>query len=320
MRCLLALFLALGVVAKDDTWETYKLEFGREFQSEEHETARYWIFKENLNEINTHNRDANTYQLAVNQFTDMTADEFRQTYLGRLSAPKSSIHNWENLPVHNEDKSEVLASSFDWVPKGAVTPVKNQGGCGSCWAFGTTGSIEGAWYLATGKLLSLSEQQFVDCSKQNAGCQGGLETYAFAYAKTAGVCSESSYPYKGRDGRCSSCTPVVPASGVTGYTRVSISQSALKSAITREPVSIGVDASAWSSYGGSVFTGSCGTSINHAVLGVGYGTSGGVDYWKIKNSWATSWGESGYIRLQYNKCGVLNDNVYVNVNGNSVLV
>jgi len=146
-----------------------------------------------------------------------------------------------------------------------------------------------------------------------------LETIAFKYAKSAGVCAENSYPYTAKAGTCSSCSPIIPKGAVTGYTSVSISKAALMSAINKQPVSIGVAASNdWYNYDTGVYTGSCARSINHAVLGVGYGTDGGLDYWKIKNSWGASWGEKGYVRLQYNNCGCLDENVYVNVDANAV--
>ncbi|RYG50181.1 hypothetical protein EON67_05740, partial [archaeon] len=188
----------------------------------------------------------------------------------------------------------------DWVAKGAVTPVKNQGDCGSCWSFSTTGSVEGAHFIATGKLVSLSEQQLVDCSgaEGNNGCNGGLMDYAFEYIiKNKGICSEESYPYTGTDGKCKKCTAVAT---ITGYKDVPTnSETSLVAAIAERPVSVAIEAdqSSFQFYSGGVLTAACGTSLDHGVLAVGYGTLSGNDYYKVKNSWGPDWGMSGYVLL-----------------------
>merc|ERR1711862_379756 len=218
------------------------------------------------------------------------------------------------------------ADAVDWVAGGAVTPVKNQGSCGSCWSFSTTGALEGAWEIATGHFVSVSEQQFVDCSKQNSGCSGGLMDYAFAFAEGTSLCTEGTYAYTASDGTCSpgGCTVAIPKGGVTGFTDVEHNEQALMSAVSLQPVSVAIEAdrSAFQSYNTGVLQGNCGTQLDHGVLCVGYGIDNGVDYWKVKNSWGSSWGEAGYVRMLRGKggdgeCGILKSASYPSVNGNA---
>merc|ERR1739845_217455 len=199
------------------------------------------------------------------------------------------------------------------VSRGAVTPVKNQGQCGSCWTFSTTGAIEGAWQVATGTLLSLSEQQIVDCSHSGGdGCGGGFPSRAIEWEESQKICGESGYPYKGRNGYCHGCSsPVLPAGAVTGAQGVSRSSDGLKAALNLKPVSVCVDANNWQHAGSGIFS-NCGTSLDHAVLAVGYDSSS----WKVKNSWGVWWGDRGYIHLRMgNTCGVLNEAVFAEVSG-----
>merc|ERR1712100_646675 len=205
-----------------------------------------------------------------------------------------------SLGVHVHDGSE-FAASVDWVTKGAVTPVKDQGNCGGCWSFAATGGLEGAWELASGSLTSLSEQQFLDCDTTDSGCNGGLEYqgWTFFKNKNEGICTEASYPYKAKNGQCqySSCSLAIPAGGISGVTHVGKSASALQSALNQQPVSVGIqaDQSAFQFYSGGILTGTCGTQLDHSVLAVGYDTSS--QYWLVKNSWGSSWGDNGYIKL-----------------------
>merc|ERR1712187_489147 len=200
----------------------------------------------------------------------------------------------------------------DWTTKGAVTPVKNQGQCGSCWAFSTTGGLEGSWQLATGTLTSMSEQQFVDCSKQNSGCNGGLMDTAFTFAEGTAVATESSYPYTARDGSCkSSFSTAIPQGGVTGYTDVSNSASALKSALNGQPISVAIqaDQSVFQQYTGGVITAGCGSQLDHGVLAVGY--DGNTI--KVRNSWGSSWGVQGYVSIDASQCGITTSASYPTV-------
>jgi len=274
----------------------------------EHESffTRYNVFKQNLDFITKHNQDNNTYTVAVNEFADLTKEEFKAEFL-KLNNVQHAFSRSKNLASFEGVQAP---NSIDWRQAGAVTPVKNQGQCGSCWAFSTTGAVEGAHAIATKNLVSLSEQQLVDCagSSGNMGCNGGLMDYAFEWIIKNGICEESAYPYQGVQKSCSkTCTK---AATLSSYKDIkSGSESDLLAAIgTVGPVSVAIEAdqSAFQFYSSGVFTAPCGTNLDHGVLAVGYGTQTGLDYYIVKNSWGSSWGESGYIRLVkgVNQCGI----------------
>jgi len=243
--------------------------------------------------------------MAVNEFTDMTATEFSAVFKGYL--PRQNAYarakNAYVAPLNLK-----LADDMNWVTKGAVTPVKDQGQCGSCWAFSSTGGVEGAVFIATGKLVSVAEQQLVDCSKAegNDGCNGGLMDDAFEYIiKNGGIGSEASYKYTATDGTCKTVPSV---STISKYTDITAKDEAgLMTAIQNQPITIAVDAAVgWQSYGGGVMSTCFLKGLDHGVLLVGYGTDGAKDYWTIKNSWGATWGEAGFIRVKRNMdaCGL----------------
>jgi len=199
---------------------------------------------------------------------------------------------------------EVNAGTVDWRQKNAVTPIKNQQQCGSCWAFSSTGSIEGAVAISTGRLLSLSEQQLVDCSvaQGNHGCEGGLMDYAFTYViSNRGITTEANYPYTATGpNSCQSTKAASHDATITSFNDVPQNQEAqLIAAVTKQPVSVAIEAdqSQFQFYKNGIFSSSCGTQLDHGVLAVGYSTSQGQDYWIVKNSWGTSWGMAGYILM-----------------------
>jgi len=266
---------------------------------------RYNTFKANLELINAHNNGSSGWTMGVNQFADLSPVEFK-AYLGLKPRDNSHIRSMNVAEFTNTPTNDI-----DWVEKGAVTPVKDQAQCGSCWSFSTTGSVEGAVQVKTGRLTSLSEQQLVDCagSSGNQGCNGGLMDDAFEWIIShKGLGSEASYPYTARDGTCRN---VASVSTISGYKDVQQgSEPALMAALQNQPISIAIEAdqSSFQLYKSGVFTGPCGQQLDHGVLLVGAGSDGGQDYWRVKNSWAATWGDNGYIRILRGKniCGLAN--------------
>jgi C1A family cysteine protease len=296
----------------EDVFEAFKAKYGKVYNGDEDEHRA--TYEANMAANKAHNALGLSWTQGENQFSDLTQEQYRVAAgLGYKAGQR--YESLPNLGVH-EYEGEELAASVDWTTKGAVTGVKDQGQCGSCWAFSTTGGLEGSWEIASGKLMSLSEQQFVDCSKGgNEGCQGGDMATAFKWAESHDLATESSYPYRASDRSCqtSGFTTAIPAGGVTGYKNVGTSTSALKSALNLNPVSVAIEADqyAFQSYSGGILSSGCGTNLDHGVLAVGYGDG----YFKVKNSWGKSYGESGYVKISDsgNTCGIHSDAVYPKV-------
>jgi len=291
--------------ASQQAFFSFVKSFNKQYPTEE-VFDRYNTFKANLELINAHNNGSSGWKMGVNQFADLSPAEFK-TYLGLKPRDNSYLRS-KNVEVFSDAPA---SNDIDWVSKGAVTPVKDQAQCGSCWAFSTTGSMEGAVAVKSGRLTSLSEQQLVDCagSSGNQGCNGGLMDDAFNWIIShKGLGSEASYPYTARDG---TCRDVPSVSTISGFKDVQQgSEDALMTALNMQPVSIAIEAdqSSFQMYKSGVFTGPCGQQLDHGVLLVGSGTDGGQDYWRVKNSWGASWGDSGFIRIIRGKnvCGLSN--------------
>jgi len=308
-----------------DHMQNFKLTFsnGKEF------IRRLEIFAKNVDAIDAHNLDkAQTYKLGLNQFAHLTFEEF----LDEVNIGGTHPPNLRRKPadfLHSSPSNPAsLPASIDWVEQERVTEVKNQGSCGSCWAFSTVAAIEAAYAIKNNVKadLDLSEQQLVSCDNVDLGCNGGWMDDAFTWVKgNGGLTSESNYGYTsgttGKTGTCSTGYTNVAGSAPQSYTDVQTgSVTALQSAVAQQPVSIAIQANqlSFQFYSSGVLTGRCGQNLDHGVLLVGYGTDAatGVDFWKVKNSWGTTWGESGYIRIERSAddlCGVLDAPSYPNL-------
>ncbi|XP_048477517.1 uncharacterized protein LOC105390473 isoform X2 [Plutella xylostella] len=287
------------------TYALDRIELGRRFE----------IFRENvkkMHELNTHERGTATY--GVTRFADLTREEFTKRHLGLK--PELKDHNQIPRAMASIPQVE-LPAGFDWREKGAVTEVKNQGACGSCWAFSVTGNVEGQYQLKTGKLLSLSEQELVDCDKLDNGCNGGLPDNAYrAIEQLGGLEVESDYPYDGADDKCS-FNKTLSRVQISGAVNISSDETDMaKWLVQHGPISIGINANAMQFYVGGVshpWKMLCNPkNIDHGVLIVGYGVKQyplfkrTMPYWIVKNSWGPLWGEQGYYRVYRGDgtCGV----------------
>ncbi|CAN6546153.1 unnamed protein product [Malus baccata var. baccata] len=292
---IVAILITLGTLASQATSRIQWMEeFGRVYQDSAEKERRFHIFKNNAEFVEKFNSEGKkTYKLSINQFSDMTHEEFLRHHTG-YKKPTESI------------SSADASFTIDWREHDAVTPVKDQGDCGFCWAFSAVAAVEGITKIKTGQLISLSEQQLVDCDTSNSGCQGGDMAKAFAYIQQkGGIASEENYPYQGSDGTCDTNLANEAAAKITNYARVTPnSETDLLKAVSVQPVSVAIAASsqAFQLYSGGLFTDdSCGTELNHAVTIIGYGTTeDGTPYWLIKNSWAERWGDNGYMKILRN--------------------
>ncbi|KAL3741710.1 hypothetical protein ACJRO7_017217 [Eucalyptus globulus] len=278
---------------------------GRVYKDTVEKAKRYEIFKENVKRINAFNNGKDVgYKMAVNKFADLTNEEFRASYTGYKRRPTRVLSSGEKKPFKYANFTAIPAA-LDWRTKKAVTPVKDQGGCGSCWAFSAVAAMEGITMIKKGKLVPLSVQELVDCDDNDDGCMGGFMDSAFEFiVSNGGLTTEANYPYQGIDGTCNTAKTANQAASITGYQDVPANnEKALLQAVANQPVSVAIEGGGYNFqfYSSGVFTGSCGTDIDHAVTAVGYGKtsgSGGTKYWLMKNSWGTGWGEKGYMRIQ----------------------
>ncbi len=279
-------------------------------------------FANNDDLIESHNAGKATYTLGHNQFSHMNSAEWKAYVRGINGAVPARTGTYTlNAPSTSNPES------VDWVAKGGVSPAKDQGQCGSCWAFSTVGALEGAYYTKTGKLQTFSEQNLVSCDNRSTkgsdlGCKGGLMDSAFEWTqKNGGICTEDAYPYvsgttkKNEDCKQSSCTKVAAVAPTSWVDVTPNSDSAMEAALVITPVSIAIqaDEAAFQLYKSGVFSAKCGTDLDHGVLATGYGVdaASGLKFYNVKNSWGASWGENGFIRFEKGisqkegQCGIL---------------
>ena len=283
--------------------------------------TRFAAFVDSVDAVSRAARQPSGPRAELNRFADLDAAAFKADVVGGCyHAHKASAYGPCSAFSAQYESGSPLPDSVDWREHGAVTPVKNQGKCGSCWSFSATGAMEGAWAIATGNLTSLSEQQLMDCSYGygNQGCNGGIMDKAFLYASSHGMCTETEDPYEAESsrGQCSRLEVGAPGQSPTGASPSSdcepevfmdgcmdvepTNEVELQAAVAHQPVAVAIEAdrAAFQLYAGGIITSpSCGTQLDHGVLVVGYGTEDGQKYWIVKNSWGPDWGENGYVRI-----------------------
>lgn len=308
-----------NVIAQDSAdltlFQQWQNTYGVFYEGEEAD-YRFTVFQSNLNVIRTHNANPDkTFIMGVNQFTSLTPEEFAARFVGYDASA------YKDAPVKIFDTTD-LPASVNWTAAGAVTSVKNQGDCGSCWSFSTCGSMEGLNAIKNNQLVSLSEQQLMDCSwlYGNKGCDGGSMIAALEYSAKRGLMNDTIYPYKGKTSLFCKYKEDEVQFKNSGHTLVQAnSVEQLMAATVQQPISVAVEANqaSWQNYQSGVITKDCGQQLDHGVLVVGYGeTAHNVSYWLVKNSWGTDWGMDGYLMIEKtsaNVCGILTQPVYPTV-------
>jgi C1A family cysteine protease len=281
----------------DKEWNIFKNfreKFNRKYNTIDEIKSRFNIFRNNLKTINEHNNENKKFTLGINKFADLTNEE----YSNLKGLKKEGL--FKHCNSYRADTISELSESIDWTDK--LGPILDQGQCGSCYAFSSIQQIQSSYAIKYGKILDLSEEQVVECSQRNAGCNGGNIDAVFTFAMTTPLCLEEEYPYVSENGETSSCE--TKCKGVVTvnscYDIEENNQQDLKNALYKQPVSVAIDASTpyFQLYnGGIIDSNKCGTDLDHAVFLIGYGTENGTDYWLLRNSWSESWGDNGTFKI-----------------------
>ena len=329
---LLTSFTCINCLTTDNEYKVksffnHIISFNKSYEDIYTYLQKFKTFEENLEYIKQHNNKDLPFKLAQNEYIDLSQDEFKDTFIGSLNKNDYYINRLYGRStcedfVSNNDLD--IPSSLDWRNQGVVTNVKNQGYCGSCWSFSATGAMEGAYAIAHNKLVNISEQQLIDCSKSygNLGCNGGLMDAAFEYAIDYNMTTEEELPYEAKGHiLCPSVEKHISFSSCTEVTQNN--ELHLLEAVAQQPVSIAIqaDTKLFQFYSSGVITNvSCGTETDHGVLIVGYGVEKGIDYWLVKNSWGPTWGSDGYVKLERTNsedtegmCGLATSAAYISV-------
>lgn len=305
--------VAVASATVSDEFRAFKTKYSKAYRNEAENAHRMKAFADNLRKIAKHNKETaegkHTYTLGVNKFADLTEAEWRETLTLK------SVNN-EKPKYHMKSQKVNIPDEVDWRDEGMVTPVKDQAQCGSCWAFSTTGSMEGALKKSSGNLVSLSEQNLVDCDPIDSGCNGGLMENAFRWIiQNGGINSEDDYPYEARDKSCR-FDDNKDTYTISAYHEIKEQDEddLTEKIATEGPISVAIDAGKFSFqlyHSGVYYEPSCSsTRLNHGVLAFGYGNEGGKDFYWVKNSWGTGWGDDGYIKMSRgrdNNCGIATD-------------
>jgi len=314
---LVALSVAIPVGRAQDEFRNWMQQYNKQYETDAEFQHRFQVFMQNKERVAQMIRstpaNANT-KWGVTKFMDLTPEEFKNTFLG------TTVTDDEKPSRDLDTLQQSLPSTFDWRSSSScISAVKNQGNCGSCWAFSTTEGTESAYCISTGKLYTLAPQELVSCDNTCDGCGGGSVTAALNFVEKNGLEGESSYPYtsgtSGQNGKCTYSASAVEATVTSwGYATQTKNETAMQvSMYNISPLAVVVDAQSWQFYKGGVVTSNCGTSLDHAVQAVGWNQASSTPYWIVRNSWGADWGEAGYIWVEMFKdmCGIASQPMYV---------